>query len=46
MVAANIACESGVRLKPEVSFSAPLPFHTSREKPEIDSVQNLSHFRD
>ena len=35
VVAANMACESGVRLTPEVSFKAPLPFQTTREKPLI-----------
>src|SRR6516164_7254919 len=33
VVAANIFCESGVRLSPEVSFSAPLPFHSRDENP-------------
>ena len=37
-VAANIACESGVRLTPEVSFSAPLPFQSSEAYPEIAST--------
>jgi hypothetical protein len=31
VVAANIACESGVRLTPDVSLSAPLPLHFSDE---------------
>ena len=35
VVAANITCESGVRLTPEVSLSAPLPFHASEAKPLI-----------
>src|SRR6516162_9317616 len=34
VVAANIACESGVRLSPEVSLRAPLPFQARDEKPE------------
>ena len=38
MVAENIACESGVRLTPEVSFSAPLPFQSSEAYPEIAST--------
>ena len=29
VVAANIACESGVRLTPDVSLSEPLPRHSS-----------------
>ena len=29
VVALNIACESGVRLTPEVSLSEPLPLHSS-----------------
>jgi len=38
VVASNIFCELGVRLTPEVSFRAPLPVHSSDEKPEIAST--------
>src|SRR5262249_1483666 len=38
VVAANIFWESGVRPNPEVSLSAPLPFHSSEEKPETAKI--------
>jgi hypothetical protein len=38
VMAANIACESGVPFSPDVSFTAPRPRQSVRTKPVIAST--------
>ena len=38
VVAANIACESGVLFSPEVSFREPRPAHSMDAYPEMPST--------